>query len=98
VDLFRKKDSKFFWYDFTVRGERYRGSTKETNETRANKVAALKLAPAIKGSDPIDKRVPTLREFSKGFLTWVENGRLEADSRGSGIRPLQGSGAFIATQ
>ncbi len=72
VELFRKNKSKYFWYDFTVRGERYRGSTKETNETRAQKAAALKLAAVIKGSDPLDKKSPTLREFSKDFLQWVE--------------------------
>jgi integrase len=81
VDLFRKPNSKYYWYDFTVRGERFRGSTKETNETRADKIAALKLAAAIKGSDPLDKKVPTLREFSKDFLEWVGTGRLEADTR-----------------
>jgi len=52
VELFRKNKSKYYWYDFTVRGERYRGSTKETNETRAQKAASLKLAATIKGSDP----------------------------------------------
>jgi hypothetical protein len=81
VELFRKSKSKYYWYDFTVRGERYRGSTKETNETRAQKVAALKLATAIKGSDPLDKKPPTLREYSKDFLRWVETGRLESDTR-----------------
>ena len=81
MELFRKNKSKYYWYDFTVRGERYRGSTKETNETRAQKAAALKLAAAIKGSDPLDRKPPTLREYSKDFLQWVETGRLEADSR-----------------
>ena len=47
MKLFRKNYSKYYWYDFTVRGKRYRGSTKETNETRAQKAAALK------GSDPL---------------------------------------------
>lgn len=81
MDLFRKPNSKYFWYDFTVRGERYRGSTKETNETRADKIAALKLAAAIKGSDPLDRKPPTLREYSKDFLEWVDTGRLEPDSQ-----------------
>ena len=80
MELFRKKQSKYYWYDFTVRGERYRGSTKETNETRAQKAAALKLA-AIKGSDPLDRKPPTLREYSKDFLEWVGTGRLEFDTR-----------------
>jgi hypothetical protein len=64
-----------------VRGERCRASTKETNETRAQKAAALKLAATLKGSDPLDRKPPTLREYSKDFLKWVETGRLEADSR-----------------
>jgi len=81
VKLFRKNNSKYYWYDFTVRGVRYRGSTKEVNETRAQKAAALKLAAAIKGSDPLDRKPPTLREYSEDFLQWVATGRLEADSR-----------------
>jgi len=81
VDVFKKPKSKFYWYDFTVRGERFRGSTKETNQTRADKVAALVLADAIKGSDPLDKKPPTLREYSKEFLDWVETGCLEPDTR-----------------
>jgi hypothetical protein len=44
VKLFRKAKSKFYWYDFTVRGCRYRGSTQETRTDRASKVTGLKLA------------------------------------------------------
>jgi hypothetical protein len=81
VKLFKKSKSKYDWYDFTVRGERYRGSTKETNETRAQKAASLKLAAAIKGCDPLDRKPPMLRQYSKDFLQWVEAGRLESDTR-----------------
>ncbi len=81
MELFLKSKSKYFWYDFTVRSERFRGSTKERNEARAQKSAALKLADAIKGSDPPDREPPTLREYSKDFLEWVDAGRLEDDSR-----------------
>ena len=81
VRLFRKKMSEYYWYDFTVRGERHRGSTKETNETRAQKTATLKLAAAIKGSDPLDSKPPTLREYANDFLQWVQTGRLESDTR-----------------
>ena len=92
VKLFKKKESSFYWYDFTVRGERLRGSTKETNKTRAQKVAALKLAAAIKGSDPLDRKSPTLRECAKDFLQWVQTGRLESDTRRyyrNGLRLLE---------
>ena len=81
MKLFRKRKSKYYWYDFTVRDERYRGSTEETIETRAQKAASLKLAATLKGSDPLDKKPPTLREYSKDFLQWVGTGRLESDSR-----------------
>ncbi len=30
MKLFKKPKSKFYWYDFTVRGCRYRSSTQET--------------------------------------------------------------------
>ena len=81
MDVFKKGNSKFYWYDFTVRSERFRGSTKETNQKRAEKVAALKLADAIESGDPLGRRAPTLRENSREFLDWVETGRLEADTR-----------------
>jgi hypothetical protein len=68
VELFEKKDSKFYWYDFKVRGKRYRGSTKETNIKGAEKVAALKLSQAIDGNDPLDRKAPTLQQFSTRFL------------------------------
>ncbi len=81
MELLRKKNSKFYWYDFTVRGERYRGSTKETNITRAGKIAALKLTQAIEGHDPLDRKAPTLLEFSSRFVEWVKTARLEFDTR-----------------
>ena len=55
--------------------------TKETNETRAENAAALKLAAAIKGGDPLDRKPPKLREYSWDFLEWVATGRLESDTR-----------------
>lgn len=77
MKLFKKKKSQFYWYDFTVRGERFRGSTEETNAARAGKIAGLKLVAALEGSDPLDRKAPTLREFSKRFLEWVDTARLE---------------------
>ena len=81
MELLKKKDSKFYWYDFTVRGRRYRGSTKETNIARAGKIAALKLSQAIEGSDPLDRKAPTLLEFSPRFVAWVKDARLERDTQ-----------------
>jgi hypothetical protein len=48
--------------------ERYRGSTKGTIETRAQKAASLKFAAAIKGSDPLDWKALTLRQYANDFL------------------------------
>ena len=77
MKLFRKPNSKFFWYDFTVRGRRYRGSTQETNAVRASTVAGLKLAQIVEGTDPLPKKPTTLDEFSKQFLAWLNAARLE---------------------
>ncbi|HKN71714.1 MAG TPA: hypothetical protein VJX30_11820, partial [Terriglobales bacterium] len=81
MKLFKKSKSHFYWYDFTVRGQRYRGSTKESNSTRAAKIAALKLGMALEGSDPLDRKTPTLRDFSRRFLGWVENANLESKTK-----------------
>jgi integrase len=77
VELFKKRKSKFYWYDFTVGGRRYRGSTKESNKARAGAIAALKLANAIEGRDPLPRKAPGLLEFSGRFLEWVKNVKLE---------------------
>lgn len=81
MKLFKKKKSQFYWYDFTVRGERFRGSTEETNAARASKIAGLKLAAALEGSDPLDRKAPTLRQYSTKFLEWIKTARLEAQTR-----------------
>lgn len=81
MEVFEKKDSKFYWYDFTVAGKRYRGSTKETNRTRAEKVAALKLTQVLEGKDPLPRKTPTLSEFSVRFLDGVKNSRLATKTK-----------------
>lgn len=81
MKLFKKEGSKYWWYDFTVRGERFRGSTKETNESRARKIAALKFAEACENSDPLPKKAPTLRQVSKRFLEWVDSARIEPKTK-----------------
>lgn len=81
MKLFKKSDSAFYWYDFAVRGERYRGSTKETNEARAAKIAGLKLAQITEGTDPLPRKAPVLRDFARGFLKSVNEARLEEKSK-----------------
>src|SRR5258708_26140490 len=77
VKLFKKSKSRFYWYDFTVRGQRYRGSTNETKATRASKIASLKLAQIVENTDPLPKKAPVLCEFSRRFLEWLESVILE---------------------
>lgn len=81
MKLFKKPRSSFYWYDFTVRGQRYRGSTGETKAARASKIAGLKLAAALEGTNPLDRKAPTLREYSTKFLEWVKTARLEAQTQ-----------------
>ena len=81
MELLRKKGSKFYWYDFTVAGRRYRGSTKESNRNRAGSIAAIKLAQVTEGKDPLLRKAPRLVEFSERFLEWVKGAKLESKSR-----------------
>ena len=81
MELLKKENSKYWWYDFTIRGERFRGSTKETNESRARKLAALKFADAFENSDPLPRKSPTLRQVSGRFLKWVDLARLVSKSK-----------------
>src|SRR5437879_5913782 len=81
VELFRKKDSQFWWFDFKVRGKRYRGSTKEISAKRAAKIAALKLAKALEGTDPLERKAPLLAEFAKQFTEWLKTARLESETQ-----------------
>jgi hypothetical protein len=73
VELFRKNDSRFYWYDFKVRGKRYRGFTKETNKKRAGRIGALRLSQALGSTGLLDRKAPSLLEFSTQFLRWVES-------------------------
>jgi integrase len=81
VELLRKKKSKFYWYDFTVGGRRYRGSTKESNRNRAGSIAAIKLAQVMEGKDPLPRKAPGLVEFAERFLEWVKGAKLESKSK-----------------
>ena len=81
VKLFRKPNTKFYWYDFTVRRSCYRGSTQETKSVRALQVASLKLTSVMESTDPIPTKPAVLREFADRFLDWVNNSRLEEKTR-----------------
>ena len=91
MELFKKKDSRFYWYDFKLRGKRYRRSTKETNKKRAAKIAALRLSQAMGGTGLLDRKAPRLQELPVRFLSWVESATLAEKSKayyGNGWRLL----------
>jgi hypothetical protein len=74
VELFRKNKSKYYWYDFTVRGERYRGSTRPTKRERkrlplSNSLPLLRAATRSTGSRP---RFVNTRRIS--FNGWKRDG------------------------
>jgi len=77
VKIFKKPKSRFYWFDFTVRGQRYRGSTGETKAVRATKVGSMKLAQAVEHGDLFPSRSRGLGEFSDRFLSWLDEARLE---------------------
>jgi hypothetical protein len=81
VKLFRKPRSKFYWYDFTVQGRRYRASTQETKSVRALKIASLKLASVIENTDPLPCKPIALAHLAERFLGWVDTARLEEMTR-----------------
>lgn len=81
MKLYRKSKSKFYWFDFTVRGRRYRGSTQETRIARASKVASLRLAQILEGTDPLPIKPTTLEELSRRFLAWLTDARLEIKTK-----------------
>lgn len=94
MKLFRKPKSKFYWYDFTVRGRRYRGSTQETRSVRALQLASLKLALAMEDTDPLPSKPTALGDFAERFLSWVDTARLEEMTRKfyrNGWRLLKGT-------
>jgi len=47
VKLFKKPKSRFYWYDFTVRGDRYRGSTQESGTFFPNASVVFPDIPAF---------------------------------------------------
>ena len=71
MKLFKKPNSKFYWYDFTVRSRHYRASTKETKSVQALNIASLKLASVIENTDPLPSKPTALGNLAERFLAWV---------------------------
>ena len=67
MKLFKKPKSKFYCYDFTVRGRRYRASTQETKSVRAQQIASLKLASVMERTDPLPTKPVVLQSLRIAF-------------------------------
>jgi integrase len=82
VELFRRKNSRCWWYDFTVRGERFRGSTKEKSKTAAQAIAA-RMFTDIADSKNFHRvrKAPVLAEFADRFLAYLQNAKLSGNSK-----------------
>ena len=73
-ELYRKKGSPFWYFTITVNGQRVRGSTKETRKVRAQEVLDEKrLKARDHGVVSLNRKAPTLAEYSVDFLKWVED-------------------------
>jgi integrase len=81
VNLFRRSGHPYWWYDFTVRGERFRGSTKETRKTAAFGKAATLLAAIAEGKSQTNKKAPVLSAFVVRFMSYVDNAKLADKSK-----------------
>jgi len=46
VELYKKRDSRFYWYDFKWRGKRYRSSTRETNKEESREDCRFEALPS----------------------------------------------------
>jgi integrase len=91
VEITKRVNSQYYWYDFVVRGQRYRGSTKETSKTAAYAKAA-KLFTEIAEGKSYYKKAPALSEFADRFLAFVDNAKLADKSKAylrNGWRLLQ---------
>ena len=82
MELFRRENSRCWWYDFTVHGRRFRGSTKERNRTTAYAKAAVIFAELSTGKGfCVSRKTPYLTEFAERFLSFVENAKLARKSK-----------------
>ena len=74
--IYKRADSRFYWYEFTFGGRKYQGSTKLTNRVAAERVEAVLKANLAQARFGIQepRPVPFFRDFAKRFLEKVRPG------------------------
>jgi integrase len=75
VALFKREDSKYWWYKFKFGGKEYRASTKCSNRREAQQIEAAKRTQLAKGEVGIEAKraVPNFDAAMKDFLAWQRN-------------------------
>jgi integrase len=72
--IYQRPGSPYWNYDFTIDNQRYRGTTKQTTNSRAREFESQLLAQfREEGPIALRKRIPTLREFEKLFRKYVQD-------------------------
>ena len=80
--LYRRKDSDVFWYDFSVGGRRFRGSTHEGVLARDRQVESILINEAKRrGRLVAQTKIPLLREYAARFLDYIEQTPLDPDTK-----------------
>ena len=76
------KRGRFWYYEFQVNGNRYRGSTKQTLQARARQAEARKMQEAQEnGYSAIPRKPPILRDFAAAMLKRFDNSSLDPDTK-----------------
>jgi hypothetical protein len=76
------KRGRFWHYEFQVNGTRYRGSTKQTTQTRARQIEVRKMQEAQEnGYSALPKKAPILRDFAAAVLKSFDNSSLDPDTK-----------------
>ncbi len=83
MDIYKRKNSKFWLADFTVDGQRFRKSTGVTTKTKAMEVAAGLLRQAQTGTAPARKGpMPVLSVFvEEQFLPYIQASQLDSNTK-----------------
>jgi integrase len=72
--LYRR--GKIWHYDITVAGQRQRGTTRQTSESKARRIESKLIEEAERrGPSAVLRRAPLLSDFAPRFLEWVDNAR-----------------------
>jgi integrase len=72
--IFKRNKSAYWYYDFTLAGDRYRGSTKEKTKNAAQAYeAALRTRISERGPSARPKKAPQFREFVPAFRSFIKH-------------------------